>query len=1551
MDYDRWTRWRKPGQFSVGLGPIGALFYLAVLVNVGCGSSAGNKHVTGDGSSDSGSVDGSGHGDASAVGHPMDASANVCPGDAGAGAKGKSEACNCDGECRTGFCVNGVCCSSACTDTCKACNLPSSLGDCSFVPSGVSPSDPLECPADKALTCGRDGTCDGAGACRKYLAGTDCKPGTCAGDSITGALTCDGNGACSQSATTPCFPYTCDPTTNQCAEACTTNGQCAAGQSCFAQSCGKKLNGTVAKSVTECLSTYLANGVCCNVGCNGPCVSCSQTGSVGRCKPIDPGLPDPGNQCAKNDPSSCGTTGLCDGSGACAMFPANTPCAPASCSGAVLSDTAQSCDGKGTCQAANLVDCSPYLCSNGACNGSCRTDSDCEDGHACVATQVRGVSTGACAGKKKNGQPCADPSECDSSECVDGFCCESSCDGACRSCGLPGSLGQCVDVAAGAPDPRKTCSDAGKASCGTNGMCDGSGACQKYPVGFVCGQDTCVLGAHTPPATCNAAGQCVTPPSQTCFPYACNGQVCYRSCTSGNTECAAGNLCVSGSCGFKSLGADCSNETECKSGYCAQGVCCNSGCNGACQACNLTSSLGLCTEVVDGAPDPQGLCTATPQASCGTTGLCASGKCAFVAEGYSCKASSCATGSSETPASTCDGLGSCVTPPNQSCGTFICSSAACESICKTDKDCVTPNTCVGNSCGLKPIGAACTDGTQCDSSFCTEGVCCNTACSDAATGGLCLSCKVSGKAGTCSPVAAGGADPKKLCVASNALGGDCSNDGTCNGAGACRAWSTATACRLASCGGSTFSPPAYCDGSGHCPAPVAQGCNPYQCSGTSPSCLTTCTADSDCTDKLTCLKINNQCGTKLSNGQGCKADADCNSNFCTSEGVCCNSACGGACQSCVLSGKVGTCSNIAASGTPRDSSTCAAGSNVCGNTSKCDGKGGCQIASAGLTCGAASCAPPVSGTLNNATVAESLARIPAPTCNGSGTCVPADAVSCGNFQCDASALTCKTSCSTSSVDCNAIAPSTTDPNGGNSCVSGTCQKKPNGSTCTSGFACVSGNCLNGFCCGSASCDDGLACTTDACTSSGTCGHAIAATNCAIGGVCFAAGTVNPVNACQQCTPTISQMTWSPRPIGTVCRAAAGPCDTAEVCDGTGAACPADGFAAATTVCRASVGACDVAEKCTGTSATCPADGFAAATTVCRASAGTCDVAEKCTGTSATCPVDGFAAATTVCRASAGACDVAESCTGTSATCPADGFAAATTVCRASAGACDVAEKCTGASAACPADGFAAATTVCRASAGACDVAESCTGTSAGCPADAFAPATTVCRASAGLCDMAESCTGASATCPTDLFAPKSTVCRASAGTCDVAESCTGTSATCPTDALAPATTVCRASAGTCDVAESCTGASATCPTDGFAPATTVCRASAGACDVAESCTGASATCPTDAFASTSVVCRPSADVCDVAENCTGSGAACPDDGFASISTVCRPSTGPCDAPENCTGIGAACPSDIAQPDNTPCDLSNVCATCLAGSCTGTLDCGGLACDPVSGCPQ
>ncbi len=1069
-----------------------ALLCSLALTATGCKSDAPRSDAGGAGGSDAGRDGKDGGTDA-----------KTCAADGGKN-KGKAEACTCNSECQSGFCVDGVCCASACGETCRACNLATSMGDCALVPAGGRPTR-QECAASTPATCGQDGTCDGKGACRKYVKGTECKTGTCDGDGIAGALACDGKGACVEPAFTACAPYTCDKSKNRCATRCTTNAQCASEQQCAGGKCGRSSNGAVCEDGSDCASGFCVDGVCCNVACSGPCVSCNQTGSVGHCQYVSIGLPD--SDCNGQDRTTCGSTGLCDGQGTCTLYPANTVCAPSSCSG-LIENVPRTCDGKGQCQDAQLVDCAPFICSDGACTDSCdpQNADTCESGHACVADTSGGTSAYVC-GKRKNGQTCPDSSQCESGFCVDGVCCESACTGPCRSCNLSGSPGKCTNVATGAADPRKVCTDKGIANCSTNGLCDGNGACQSYPVGAECGPSSCTAGAYTPPSTCNAAGQCTASRSRTCSPFVCNGSVCYDACNS-DKQCAEGSFCLNGSCGPKPSGANCSAGTECKSGFCAQGVCCDRACTEACMACNLSSSQGICTAVADGAADPQGKCKDTATSTCGTTGACLKGACAFHKQGTSCMAAACASTSSLKPAYTCDGAGKCTEPKVVSCGSFACAEGACKTSCTLDSDCIGFATCIKGSCGLKVDGAACTAPAQCQSGLCTEGVCCNTACTDATTDGLCRTCRGVGTtpAGTCTFVASGDADPRGRCEASAPLAGDCSNDGTCNGAGACRHWSTSTACRKESCSAGEHTMAANCKSDGTCAAAQTTSCSPYTCAD-SITCRTTCTSSEPSSDQcapgLTCLVATNKCGEKREAGEACDGDSDCaDALVCTNEHVCCGSPCSGGCQSC----KTGSCTFIGKGLPPRTSATCEADAGTCGQTGSCDGAGACELPA---TCTAAHATCPAdthtqystTGTCSAEGVCASTGTVSCGTgylcvdgacatrctienqtltcdagftCNGEGFCVPKkeDGEVCSG-DADCASGNCEESSAGTDRMCCASACTATEV-----CVAGACKKKP-GQVCSAPAECISDACLQRCCI--ASCNTGYVCADD-----GTC---------------------------------------------------------------------------------------------------------------------------------------------------------------------------------------------------------------------------------------------------------------------------------------------------------------------------------------------------------------------------------------------------------------------------------------------------------------------------------
>ncbi len=92
-----------------------------------------------------------------------------------------------------------------------------------------------------------------------------------------------------------------------------------------------------------------------------------------------------------------------------------------------------------------------------------------------------------------------------------------------------------------------------------------------------------------------------------------------------------------------------------------------------------------------------------------------------------------------------------------------------------------------------------------------------------------------------------------------------------------------------------------------------------------------CTTDADCADGFTCQTAGTakECvaaGTGGTNGSTCAGASDCTSGFCV-EGVCCESSCGGECQTCGLSSSRGRC-------------VAKAGGTICNSDYVCDGQTG-----------------------------------------------------------------------------------------------------------------------------------------------------------------------------------------------------------------------------------------------------------------------------------------------------------------------------------------------------------------------------------------------------------------------------------------------------------------------------------------------------------------------------------------------------------------------------------------------------------------------------------
>ena len=203
-----------------------------------------------------------------------------------------------------------------------------------------------------------------------------------------------------------------------------------------------------------------------------------------------------------------------------------------------------------------------------------------------------------------------------------------------------------------------------QSTCGTNGKCDGSGGCQKLP-----GQHRC---APTRPASSQrlqAGRRCATPAASAwrptrcpCAPFICNGNKCFNACTN-NAQCVAPNTCINNSCGLKDNGASCSATNECKSGFCAQGVCCDQACTGACKSC-VAGMLGVCSNVATGTVDPAGALRGSGRRrAAAPTAAARRAPASATPRGRPASTPTCPTTTNLfTALSTCNGAGACVTP-------------------------------------------------------------------------------------------------------------------------------------------------------------------------------------------------------------------------------------------------------------------------------------------------------------------------------------------------------------------------------------------------------------------------------------------------------------------------------------------------------------------------------------------------------------------------------------------------------------------------------------------------------------------------------------------------------------------------------------------------------------------------------------------------------------------------------------------------------------------------------------------------------------------------
>ena len=300
-----------------------------------------------------------------------------------------------------------------------------------------------------------------------------------------------------------------------------------------------------------------------------------------------------------------------------------------------------------------------------------------------------------------NGTKCSVGSECSSTVCADGVCCDKACTGTCEACDVVTSAGTCTTLAANAtPRPGRTACTGTDPTCASK--CDGkSNACAYPPSSTSCGTASCTGNSYQPAGTCSN-GTCNTASPQTCA----------NSCVPSAGGCVA---CTPGS--YQCLGAQ---PQKCDSSGTWQNYGSRS-CTGSCETCASSATTATCTNVTT---PPSGKSCNGTDATC--KGYCSGSNpaCTYPDTSVSCSLSTCSSGTLTTQY--CNGAGSCSTVKNQSCGGFPCASGSACSLSCTDRSttgCMDGYKCVGgNTCAATaiPCGSGGTTCSTANSSVCCE---------------------------------------------------------------------------------------------------------------------------------------------------------------------------------------------------------------------------------------------------------------------------------------------------------------------------------------------------------------------------------------------------------------------------------------------------------------------------------------------------------------------------------------------------------------------------------------------------------------------------------------------------------------------------------------------------------------------------------------------------------------------------------------------------------------------------------------------------------------
>jgi slime mold repeat-containing protein len=434
----------------------------------------------------------------------------------------------------------------------------------------------------------------------------------------SGGQVCDGAGACVACNVTA----DCAPTGDDCVIAV-----CNADKTCGTVNAAAGVQVSFAlQTKGNCQTIY-----CDGMGSSGPMINNTDVPDDGNPCTVESCVAGVPMSAPGPSGVDCGVGQKCNAAGKCGCADSTQCVAPDTCGGGNPGTTFTCGCTKTTCAALGATCGQPsdgcyatLMCNNGVKNGAetdvdcgggggcatpctmgkvCKVDTDCGSGHcadgvcctstcagACMACNLAGslgtctpiaagasdpftcVAPSTCDGagscKKPLGAVCIANAQCASTNCVDGVCCSTNCNGTCMTCNNAGSLGTCSPILSGKTDTNAT------TTCVAPNACNGTGACKKTN-----GQ-TCVLGGECVSGSCADGYCCNTACTGTCT--ACNIGASTGTCSNivaGQTDtnpanaCAGTSVCDGAGACMLGTGQPCTLGSQCISNFCTGGFC------------------------------------------------------------------------------------------------------------------------------------------------------------------------------------------------------------------------------------------------------------------------------------------------------------------------------------------------------------------------------------------------------------------------------------------------------------------------------------------------------------------------------------------------------------------------------------------------------------------------------------------------------------------------------------------------------------------------------------------------------------------------------------------------------------------------------------------------------------------------------------------------------------------------------------------------------------------------------------------------------------------